>query len=575
MRRHWILYPLVAAIYPIVAIYARNAEGVPVSQLVWPLALLTLAAILVFSIARLVVRDSARAGLVTVVAFVFFHTAALLPDFVDESLYYLSRFWVMTDFHVSRPLVVGIELLAAIAVCWVVLKACKSPAMLTPYLNVFALVLIAMPTVAAVRIVAREPARAERPEDRFSFADRANAQSGQLAADPAVKPPGEVKTIAADHERPDIYYIILDGYARTDVMRELFGFDNRPFLERLRKRGFYVADQSTANYCQTPLSLSSSMNGVYLNDRIPPTARDKSQLSRWIGDGTVVRTLRGLGYRFVTFATGFEETEQPHADVYLSPSPYISAFHRMIINRTPLVWAVPGEQHRDEFDFMRERTLFLLDQVPRLAREEQPTFTFAHILSPHPPFVFGENGEDVSPHGRLCQLTDGDHYREIYGDRHTYATGYRNQAAFITARVESMIDRILANSRRPPVIILQSDHGSGLNLSTNSVEQTDLHERMSILNAYYLPGAEKPALYPSISPVNSFRVVFNAYFKAGLELLPDRSYYSTWDDPFLFTDVSPRVRSEQSTGARFATTASRSNLAGASYRPEPGPGDFD
>jgi hypothetical protein len=105
-----------------------------------------------------------------------------------------------------------------------------------------------------------------------------------------------------------------------------------------------------------------------------------------------------------------------------------------------------------------------------------------------------------------------------------------------------MIDRILANSPEPPVIILQSDHGSGMGLSTECHNQTDLRERLSILNAYFLPGVGSEDLYQSISPVNSFRVVLNAYFGAGLELLPDRSYFSTWSDPFKFIDVTNQVR---------------------------------
>ena len=60
---------------------------------------------------------------------------------------------------------------------------------------------------------------------------------------------------------------------------------------------------------------------------------------------------------------------------------------------------------------------------------------------------------------------------------------------FLSKQVEAMIDRILANSPEPPVIILQSDHGSGMCLSTEDLEQTNVRERMSILNAYYLPGA--------------------------------------------------------------------------------------
>ena len=114
-----------------------------------------------------------------------------------------------------------------------------------------------------------------------------------------------------------------------------------------------------------------------------------------------------------------------------------------------------------------------------------------------------------------------------------------------------MIDKILANSPEPPVIILQSDHGSGSRLDTESIEKSDLHERMSILNAYYLPGHTGPdvGLYQTITPVNSFRVVFNTYLGAKLPLLPDRNYFSTWPAPFRFIDVTTQVQAEQNRGA--------------------------
>jgi hypothetical protein len=51
---------------------------------------------------------------------------------------------------------------------------------------------------------------------------------------------------------------------------------------------------------------------------------------------------------------------------------------------------------------------------------------------------------------------------------------------------------------------------------------------MRILNAYYLPDAGGGELYESISPVNSFRVLFNTYFGGKLELLADTAYF--YDD---------------------------------------------
>jgi hypothetical protein len=541
--RNLVVYPFLMALYPLLALYAQNAYQAPLSDLAWPVALVALAAALVWGAFRVGVSDSAKAGLLTVLAFAVFDTVALAPEWVDGFLEYMRSFWVSQETHVWPPLVVGAELLVAGVLARSVIARLKNTEIWTAHLNRFALILLACPLLVMVQTWAREPIVASGPPEEV----------GQPPASERIaEVPAAVATAQRSGHRPDIYYIILDGYARSDVMQQLFGFDNVPFLERLQQKGFYIARQSTANYCQTPLSLSSSLNALYLNGLIPSTAHDTSQLGSWIGDGAVVRTLRGLGYRFVTFATGFAQTDHPEADVYLRPSPTLSPFQEMLVSHTPLGWFRPKDRPFDQYGSTRERTLYLFDEVPKIARRDEPTFTFAHILAPHPPFVFGEDGEDVSPHERSYYLTDGERFRGHYGDRDDYTAGYRKQAEFLTKRVERMINDILANSPEPPVIILQSDHGSGIGLDTRSVEATDLHERMSILNAYYMPGAGGAPLYQSISPVNSFRVVLNAYFGAGLNLLPDRSYYSTWDDPFQFIDVTHRVRPTAEAGSGTA-----------------------
>ncbi|MGQ9684246.1 MAG: hypothetical protein ACUVX9_17080 [Anaerolineae bacterium] len=60
---------------------------------------------------------------------------------------------------------------------------------------------------------------------------------------------------------------------------------------------------------------------------------------------------------------------------------------------------------------------------------------------------------------------------------------------------------------------------------------------MSILNAYHLPGGVDAALYDTISPVNSFRLILSSYFAADYALLEDRSYFSLWDRPYDFIEV--------------------------------------
>ncbi len=37
----------------------------------------------------------------------------------------------------------------------------------------------------------------------------------------------------------DIYFIVLDGYGRSDVLKEFYEYDNSDFLRGLKEKGFY------------------------------------------------------------------------------------------------------------------------------------------------------------------------------------------------------------------------------------------------------------------------------------------------------------------------------------------------
>jgi len=161
----------------------------------------------------------------------------------------------------------------------------------------------------------------------------------------------------------------------------------------------------------------------------------------------------------------------------------------------------------------RERVLFTLDQLGKLPAMAGPKFVFAHIVSPHKPLVFGPHGEIVS------QKVDD-------------ITGYRDQVTYLNSRLIPLLGKIISNSSAPPIIILQGDHG-GLD--------TSVEDRMAILNAYYLPEAGGWLLYENISPVNTFRLVFNHYFGGTYDLLPDTSYFSVYKYPYQYT-VIPDTR---------------------------------
>jgi len=99
--------------------------------------------------------------------------------------------------------------------------------------------------------------------------------------------------------------------------------------------------------------------------------------------------------------------------------------------------------------------------------------------------------------------------------------GYVEAVKFTNSKILNAIDAIIANSKTPPVIILQGDHSDGW---VGKVEWSGT-DRVKILSAYYLPGGGEQLLEADASPVNNFRLVFNYYFGEDIELLPNVSYY--------------------------------------------------
>jgi hypothetical protein len=341
---------------------------------------------------------------------------------------------------------------------------------------------------------------------------------------------------------PDIYYIVLDGYGREDVLQEYFHLDNREFLQNLSRRGFYIADCSQSNYVLTALSLTSTLNTHHLeNFGIDLADSDLYDVGRFAKDNVLRRILEDMGYKIVAFETGYFVTEWADAHLYLSYEDTVkgafsglNAFEAMYLDSTiakvPLDFRNLLPQSWSPFlDYAytvhRERTLYMLEQLEKLPSMNLggPKFVMAHILAPHPPFVFGPNGEVISQRETFTLKED-----ILYTDREDYISGYRDQVKFVNKRVLALVDALLSSGS--PIIILQGDHGPGRSMTSE-------FGRTSILNAYHLPGGARHALYPNITPVNSFRIVLNEVFNAQYPLAEDVSRFSPYSKPLSFTIV--------------------------------------
>lgn len=507
-----VLHPVQFVLFPILSLYASNLGQMPISAAVRSMVIGTAAVLAVLVLLRIALTDWHRAGLVA--------SLGVLLVFTYGFAYQPLKSW---DWAGLLVLVwAGIFCLGVYGVTR--LKA--APREATRLLNLISAVALATCFIRLVPYTVQSILWPAAP-----------AHTGlEMIPDTAdLRLTGLYPAEQAKSGPPDIYYIILDGYGRDDVLEELYGLDNSEFLDYLRLRGFYVAGLSRSNYGQTALSLASSLNMNYLDKLmdLPEDSQDRGLMHRLINDNEIIHFLEDQGYESVAFSNAFSVTELSEADQFLAPEPDLNNFEIMLLSQA-LAGDVTDERLAEGY---REHILAVRDQLNVLLKTQSgsPRFIFIHLILPHPPFVFRADGS-LRP---SLAGGDGSHFP---APDVMYRQGYREQLQFTNQYTRMLINTIIRQSVRPPVIVLQSDHGPGSSLDWESPENTCFRERFSIINAYYLPDQNAAQLlYPSISPVNSFRAILNAYFGADLPQLPDRSFFSMWDSPYRFEEITGKI----------------------------------
>ncbi len=511
-----VAHPVLLGLVPVLSLYSENWRLVPPAELLLAVSSSIALLALAWLAAQLVYRNVRKSGLATSIFLFFFYSYGLL------FLWFFGS-GAAGDARGQHALLLSLFLLAFLAAAGGIARIKSELNRFTVILNFSALVVVSVPLATSL----------------------VGAMTHVLEAR---RQPDESVDIGAGGRFPDIYYIVPDAYARADVLRRVFHHDNHEFLDFLTARGFHVDQSSVSNYNQTYLSLASSLNLAYLQDieflrnLNGSRATNRVPLGTLIHHSLIIEGLKKHGYTFVTFPSGYHATRFENADILIENRWTPSEFQDALIATTPLPGMLGLVFGKDQYDWHRQRISNILDNLDSVAGVyNHPVFVFAHLFSPHPPFVFAGDGGDA-PIIRPFTTADGSHFFVRHGGtRQEYVEGYVGQVAFLSRRLGEAIDRILRKSSAPPIIIVQSDHGSGFRMSHESLEETDIRERFSILNALYLPGFDYRNLPPVLSPVNTFRVVLNHYFGARMEYLENRSYYATWTAPYRFVDVTDQA----------------------------------
>jgi hypothetical protein len=364
---------------------------------------------------------------------------------------------------------------------------------------------------------------------------------------------------ARDAARPDIYVIVLDKYTSTPWLARRYGFDNRPFEDSLRQLSFFVPTRARSNYPHTGLVLATLFNGRPIHEIISAPRSSWSEIFEQLRGARFWSELQARGYRFAFYPTTFNATSRmPSADIVLEPTTDaprratgafatwglrapLAALHslRCGLRGCRTTAATSGQRFAYPLD-PASAIRWKLASIATLPDSAGPLVAFLHVLAPHEPYQFNADCSDREP---WWPQSDEGISAEV-------SEAYIAQVQCVNAMVLEAVSGILQRSVRPPIIIVQSDHGHGQitrdalrgqTLAFDELSTEALRERLDVFAAYYAPGVAAE-WYDSISPANVLPIVMNGTFGTTWPRSPDRSW---WVDNFSVPLALRELRADQ------------------------------
>jgi len=251
----------------------------------------------------------------------------------------------------------------------------------------------------------------------------------------------------------------------------------------------------------------------------------------------VIKNFKEMGYKIVTFNTVTYGTENPLSDITVCHKKTHLLDNRLVdaLARTTMFGYFVERWSEDE---MRLVVVCALDGFSEVNEQfDEPIFVWAHVMLPHPPWIFGPNGEHVTP-GKPLLITDNPEFRDSGWEPKRQ---YIQQVQFANKKTISIVEEILEKDSYS-IIIIQGDHGTAWDIRGNAwVEPSkeDVYQRLRNFDAIYFPDEEKRKnLDDNRTLVNTFRTIFNAYYGSDYELLENKVYWSYNAKPYDYKDVS-------------------------------------
>jgi len=491
-------YPYLAALFSVLFYYGKNPNEATITSLVFVIAVVFLICFLLFAILGLVIKNKDRRSFL---AFII-----LIP------LLNYGELWDVAEAHFSSQ-IMGSHLFPLSMAVMVVMGiiAALVPKYFSPRLSQILTVAMLSLLASGMISIVQSLHQAKQQEDSL-----------------VIKPlsPGQLK--------PDIYYLIFDEYSGPVALQKLYGYDDSGLLNNLKSQGFYVADQSTSNYYGSLNSISSTLNLQYLNvlaARAGATNTNQQLLRNLLENNRLILELQSVGYEYYHLGSWWGPTQGNqnsvrayYSDVPLGYPPFLFHYLSETTILSPII-----QRFFPSFD--RKIVGEQMNSLQEVAAiRTAPKLVFAHFLIPHGPYVYNAQCQPL-----LNSVSDGD-----AGTANAAAVYvYLDQLTCTNQIIEKTVQNLKGVAPKDSIIVVQSDEGEELSypnpVSTSSSPQSFL-SKFPILNAVYFPDQNYAQLSPTITPVNTFRIILSQYFGADFPLLPDQNRIIAPEGPIIVTD---------------------------------------
>ena len=451
--KHLIIFPFLLAFFPSWILILKNYDELIFQDILISLAIVSVS-IIIWIVIRKIIKNGNKAALITGVGVVFFFYFGYVQDALKGIL--------VSNIPVNKTsILVPISIIIFIILTVYFIKSKNNFESIIKIANVVSITLI---LVVCVQFII----------------------------------PG------ASAEKPNVYHIILDEYTDNEILTKKFGYNNEKFLKFLNNNGFYMHDKLFSTFGSTVKELN-----VILNMEYPKEHRWMYEDYESLNNNKVMSIFSNQDYSVIETNSMMRWKNFSDVDTKLCyDTNFInSEFLDQVLGKSIIRYFLEKYQQDTRRDTVR-CTFNVLNEIT--LKTDGPKYVFSHVYVPHPPFLFGPNGENVIP----------DH-REISGlQSWENPQGYVNQLIYATNEITVVIKNIVKNDPNA-IIIVQGDTGTLTGTDISKKTMREIYQAHSILYAVRIPDVEDSDY---MIPVNTYRIIFNNYFNMNYDYLEYHSY---------------------------------------------------